>query len=166
MKVNRKTWKALLVPTAVIVFSLAAYLIIANFRIGIGFPLDDAWIHQTYARNLGELGEWAFIPGQKSAGSTGPLWSGLLSLAYLLSMHYALWTYLLGGLALLATAYIAGKWFARRIPERSNWRWVVTCWWPRSRRSWATPMVSGGSRPSGACRCASRSASVHRAPRS
>ncbi len=44
-----------------------------------GFPLDDAWIHQTYARNLALLAEWAFIPGQLSAGSTSPLWTILLA---------------------------------------------------------------------------------------
>jgi len=35
-----------------------------------GFPLDDAWIHQTYARNLGLSGMMAFTPGEPSAGST------------------------------------------------------------------------------------------------
>lgn len=53
-----------------------------------------------------------------------------------------------------------------RLPEVSNWRWAATCWWPRSQPCWATPTVSGGSRPSGGCRCASPSASAPRAPRS
>lgn len=37
-----------------------------------GFPLDDAWIHQTYARNLAQSGQLAYLPGQPSAGSTSP----------------------------------------------------------------------------------------------
>ena len=41
----------------------------------IGFPLDDAWIHQTYARNLARSGQLAFVHGVPSAGSTAPLWS-------------------------------------------------------------------------------------------
>ena len=37
---------------------------------GGGFPLDDSWIHQTYARNLAQTGQWAFVPGVPSAAST------------------------------------------------------------------------------------------------
>jgi hypothetical protein len=33
-----------------------------------GLPLDDAWIHQTYARNLGLNGVMAFSLGQPSTG--------------------------------------------------------------------------------------------------
>ena len=51
---------------------------------GPGFPLDDAWIHQTYARNLAFNGRWEFIQGQVSGGSTSPLWTMLLSLGPLL----------------------------------------------------------------------------------
>jgi hypothetical protein len=61
-----------------------------------GFPLDDGWIHQTYARNLAEYGEWAFVPGTPSAGSTSPLWTLLLVPAYLLSLPPLAWSYLLG----------------------------------------------------------------------
>jgi hypothetical protein len=61
-----------------------------------GFPLDDGWIHQTYARNLAEYGEWAFVPGTPSAGSTSPLWTLLLFPAYLLSLPPLAWSYLLG----------------------------------------------------------------------
>src|SRR6185503_92261 len=62
----------------------------------LGFPLDDAWIHQTYARNLGLSGQFAFIPGQPSAGSTSPLWSVLLAIGYFLRIDYRVWTYGLG----------------------------------------------------------------------
>ena len=89
---------------------------------GIGFPLDDAWIHQTYARNLVEFGEWSFIPGQPSAGSTAPLWSLLLALGYLVSRGIPFWwTFLLGcacllGIGLTGQAIFQNRSGISRIP--------------------------------------------------
>ena len=86
----------------------------------LGFPLDDAWIHQTYARNLATTGQWAFIPGQVSAGSTSPLWSLLLSLGYLLGCPYLLWTYALGILALGLTAWTANNLSRQLFPQHTR----------------------------------------------
>jgi len=72
----------------------------------LGFPLDDAWIHQTFARNIAQRGEFAFLPGQPSAGSTSPLWSLLLASVYLLPFDYRVTTYALGALFLAATALL------------------------------------------------------------
>ncbi len=68
---------------------------------GYGFPLDDAWIHQTYARNLATQAEWAFLPGEISAGSTSPLWTFLLSLGYALTFPPLGYTFALGVLILI-----------------------------------------------------------------
>ena len=43
-----------------------------------GFPLDDAWIHLHFARNLAEGAGFAYNPGRPVAGSTAPLWTLLL----------------------------------------------------------------------------------------
>lgn len=80
-----------------------------------GFPLDDAWIHQTYARNLGLYGQWAFSLGRPSAGSTSPLWTLLLAAGYALRVDYAVWTQLLnavllGGLG-WAVYRLSGHWW-------------------------------------------------------
>ncbi|MBN1135661.1 MAG: hypothetical protein JXM73_03705 [Anaerolineae bacterium] len=79
----------------------------------VGFPLDDAWIHQTYGRNLAQTGQLAYLPGQPSAGSTSPAWSLILSAAYMLKVDFYLWTYLIGGLALAATAWFTYRLFLR-----------------------------------------------------
>ncbi len=84
----------------------------------LGFPLDDAWIHQTYARNLAETGQLAYVPGQPSAGSTSPAWSFLLSVSYLLGLDYRLWAYLWGGLSLAATAWLAYRLAHRLVPSK------------------------------------------------
>jgi hypothetical protein len=79
-----------------------------------GFPLDDAWIHQTYARNLAVRGEWSFVPGAVSGGSTSPLWTGMLAVGHLLRIGPLPWAYLLGGAALAGTALLVGCTVRRR----------------------------------------------------
>jgi hypothetical protein len=82
-----------------------------------GFPLDDAWIHQTYARNLAQSGQLAFTPGVPSAGSTAPLWTLLLSLAYLLGVPFQWWTYGLGILLLGLSGWTASRLAEQLFPE-------------------------------------------------
>jgi hypothetical protein len=98
---------------AVALISVAGYVLWATSQGLAGFPLDDAWIHQTYARNLAETGQLAYLPGQPSAGSTSPAWSFLLSIGYLLGLDFRLWTYLLGALCLAATAWLNYRLFLR-----------------------------------------------------
>ncbi|HSL43934.1 MAG TPA: hypothetical protein VK897_10925 [Anaerolineales bacterium] len=83
------------------------YLIVSHLIFRIGFPLDDTWIHLTYARNLAEHGEWAFRLGQRSAGSTSPLWTALLSIGFLIRLAPYVWTYLLGWALLTLLAVYA-----------------------------------------------------------
>ncbi|GAB4536588.1 MAG: hypothetical protein Kow0063_22280 [Anaerolineae bacterium] len=95
------------------------YLLLAAQGYGVaGFPLDDAWIHQTYARNLATTGQWAFVAGQTSAGSTSPLWSLLLSLGYWLGVPYQVWTYGLGMVALGLTGWSVARLGGRLFPDR------------------------------------------------
>ena len=76
------------------------YLLVSASIFRIGFPLDDTWIHLTYARNLAEHGEWAFRLGESSAGSTSPLWTVLLSIGFLLRLAPYIWTFFLGWVVL------------------------------------------------------------------
>ena len=99
------------------VASVASYLLFAAGSVGQGYPLDDAWIHQTYARNLAELGEWSFVPGQASAGSTSPLWTILLAIGYVLGVQPAIWTGLLGAGVHALTAWLSYRLVGRLWPE-------------------------------------------------
>ena len=101
--------------------SVGWYLVQSSRVYGIGYPLDDAWIHQTYARNLVEQGEWAFVPGTPSAGSTAPLWSGLLALGYLLNINHLYWTFGLGVLTLGSLGYLGYVWIRTRFPDKKGW---------------------------------------------
>jgi hypothetical protein len=96
-----------LILAAASVISLGVYLAASAATLRIGFPLDDSWIHLTYARNLALRGEWAFLPGVPSAGSTAPLWSALLAIGFIFHLAPYIWTYFLGGVILFALATFA-----------------------------------------------------------
>ncbi len=91
-----------------------------SLRFGfVGFPLDDAWIHQTYARNLALHHQLAYNPGEPSVGSTSPLWSVLVTPAYVLPLEYRFWTYLLGAILLALTGWITYRLASALFPEDS-----------------------------------------------
>lgn len=98
--------------------SAGGYLLLSALRGENGFALDDAWIHQVYARNLATRGEFSFFPGQPSAGSTSPLWTILLATGYLLHLDFRIWSYFVGTVLLAASAIIAGR-LAERLGESS-----------------------------------------------
>lgn len=112
MTANIKPHTAIVAAT---VIGAAGYLGWAAATGVWGFALDDAWIHQTYARNLIASGQFAFVPGQPSAGSTSPLWTLLIAPGYLAHVDFKWWTYALGTACLAATALgvrrLSLRWF-------------------------------------------------------
>ncbi len=104
----------LTVLAAAVLLGAAIYLAASALIYRIGFPLDDSWIHLTYARNLALRGEWAFQPGHLSAGSTAPLWTLLLALGFWLHLAPYIWTYFVGELCLFGLARLA-EFTARRL---------------------------------------------------
>jgi hypothetical protein len=101
------------------------YLGAAASRGHTGFPLDDGWIHQTYARNWAATGQLAYVPGQPSAGSTAPLWTLLISFAYRLQIDPLVWAYTLGAASLALTAWLAQRLAARLVPQRPAAAWAA-----------------------------------------
>ncbi len=87
---------ARLAPLAALL-ALALYLLAARGLAGtLAFPLDDAWIHQSYARTVAQQGAWAFLPGAPSSGSTSPLWTLLLVPGHWLPVSPVWWSHALG----------------------------------------------------------------------
>ncbi len=98
---------ALAAAAAHLLYLLTAWVGQAHF----GFPLDDAWIYQTYARNLAQMGQWAFVPGVPSSGSTSVLWTLMVTPGHLLPLDPRLWTQAAGLLTLVAVGLGAARLF-------------------------------------------------------
>jgi len=94
---------------ALTAFALNAY----HFTGGQGgVPLDDAWIHFQFARNLARGDGLSFNPGQPTSGSTAPLWTLLLTGIYLVGGDFPIAGQALSAacyLAMLAATYTLGK---------------------------------------------------------
>lgn len=116
MLIPRSRSTLLIVAAAIV--GVCSYVALAALNARSGFPLDDAWIHQTYARNFAESGQMAFVPGQVSAGSTSPLWTWLIALGYRLNIDYQLWTYTLGVLSLSLCGVMLMRLSLHLWPER------------------------------------------------
>jgi hypothetical protein len=101
---------------AIALFIACACILTSNHTNGLGFPLDDAWIHQTYARNLVLYGQWVFTPGVLSAGSTSPLWTVVLAIGYLLRINPYFWTFLLGGICIYLIGGVGEMIFGMEFP--------------------------------------------------
>ncbi len=124
-KTNEILLRDLIIIAVVVILIAGIYLFASKTTNAIGFPLDDSWIHQTYARNFALHGEWAFRSGIPSAGSTSPLWSALLALGFLLRLSPYIWTYFLGALTLFALAVLC-EWTVRKLINsyRPRFPWV------------------------------------------
>lgn len=78
---DRDPKKARLLPRALpplALFILGTVLALAVSRAG-GLPVDDAYIHLTFARNLSDGLGPCFNPGEFSLGFTSPLWAAFLA---------------------------------------------------------------------------------------
>lgn len=109
-------------PFGVAVIAILTYLAFSAYLVGTGLPLDDAWIHQTYARNLVVHAEWAFQPGEPSSGSTAPLWTALLAVGHGLRASVVAWVAVLGAAFLAVAALAADGWVRAFADDQSKWR--------------------------------------------
>ncbi len=107
-----------------LVLTLAYWLGVRLVAGQVGFPLDDAYIHLQFARNLFEDGQMAFNRGVPSSGCTAPLYPVLLAGVYALVRDWYLASAVLGGLCGVATAWVVyallHAWTGRRNLARAG----------------------------------------------
>lgn len=75
----------------------------------LGAPLDDAWIHFQFARNLSQGHGFSYNPGEPQPGSTAPLWTLLLAGVGLFTVeahHFLVASLILSAGFMLAAAWL------------------------------------------------------------
>lgn len=93
----------------VFVFAIGAAMYCTGMALvsgGEGFPLDDAYIHLQFARNLFEHGEMAFNAGTPSSGCTAPGFAGLIALARFVQIDFERASFVVTILASLGTVLV------------------------------------------------------------
>ena len=108
--------------SGVAILSLLVWVILAWGQGLAGFPLDDGWIHQTYARSLADGQGWSYYPGQPSAGATAPAWVLLLVPGYWLGLSPLCWVLFLGLLQVWGLAVLGVKIWPYLSEQKG--------WWP------------------------------------
>jgi hypothetical protein len=122
-------WGGLLLVTAVTLFLLGTYLR-TELRITggeLGAPLDDAWIHFQFARNISQGAGFSYNPGEPTPGSTAPLWTIILAAVGLFDVEL-----MVPALALSTFFLLLSLWLA----------YGFTCWITRS--VWAALLAGLG----------------------
>ena len=113
MMINIRPGKRFFVLATAAIFVVGAYLFVSRMNAHTGFPLDDAWIYQTYARNLVQYHAWVYQPGQITGGATGPLWVFVLAIGYFLGIPALIWTSFAGAVLLITAGMLAARVFDR-----------------------------------------------------
>ncbi|MBS1516951.1 MAG: hypothetical protein JSS91_02590 [Bacteroidetes bacterium] len=74
------------------------------------FPLDDGWIHLTFAKNLNEYFSFSYYKDQMvTAGSTSPLYTFIVAAGFFFTRNEMLLSYFLGAAFFAAAALILFK---------------------------------------------------------
>ena len=90
---------------------LAAVVVVGFYRHegGSGYPLDDSWIHLTFARHLARGEGFGANPHQSTPGATSPLWVVLLAAGFLLGADHSVWPWFLAALLLGTAAFLCSR---------------------------------------------------------
>lgn len=87
------------IAIAVASFGLSFYYLnfALNKNAGFGFPLDDPWIHLTFAKNLVDYHSFSYFKNEMAtAGSTSPIYTLLLAVGFYISSNEFVLSYVLG----------------------------------------------------------------------
>jgi len=95
---------------ALLTLAVSAFFIRSQLAVTggvLGAPLDDAWIHFQFARNLSQGNGFSFNPGEATPGSTAPLWTMLLAGVGLFTEDFLAPAICLSGAFLLVSVWLS-----------------------------------------------------------
>jgi len=86
-----------------------------------GFPIDDPWIHLTFARNIAEFGSYSYFKNEiVTSGSTSPLYTLLLAVGFFITKNEMILSYALGILFLVVSVVVYYYYVADNF-RKDNW---------------------------------------------
>lgn len=85
------------------------------------FPLDDPWIHLTFAKNLAEYGSFSYFKNEiVTAGSTSPIYTLILTAGFLITKNEMWLSYILGILFFVLAVFYFYRTAGQTFPKE-NW---------------------------------------------
>lgn len=108
LNLNGTVKKIILLVLIILSIALPYYYINYAFSVNHehGFPLDDPWIHLTFARNLAEYGSFSYFKNEiVTAGSTSPIYTFILAAGFLVTKNEMVLSYVLGILFFSASVF-------------------------------------------------------------
>lgn len=85
------------------------------------FPLDDPWIHLTFAKNLAEYGSFSYFRNELvTAGSTSPIYTFILAAGFLITKNEMWLSYITGILFFVLAVFYFYRTAGQTFPKE-NW---------------------------------------------
>lgn len=112
LKLNSRTKSIIIIVLIILSIALPYYYVSYAYSVNHenGFPLDDPWIHLTFARNLVEYGSFSYYKNEiVTAGSTSPLYTFMLAAGFLITKNEMILSYILGILFFAISAFMFYK---------------------------------------------------------
>lgn len=99
----------ILIYAGIIVFSAMTAIVYILYALRtngyFGFPLDDPWIHLTFAKNFSKYFSFSYYKNEiVTAGSTSPIYTFLLSFAFFITYNEFIMSYFFGIIFLVLSA--------------------------------------------------------------
>lgn len=94
----------------------------------LSFPLDDPWIHLTFAKNITKYFSFSYFKDEiVTAGSTSPLYTFILAAGFLFYKNEILLSFIFGVLFFSVSSFIMFKLLITTFPRQTILAFFVTC---------------------------------------